>query len=193
MDDALAPDGQAARPQNACTPPRNQEQSPKLFHHLQGPPEAQWLLSREGRNFVLTELNTAAAPETAVERVQSRGALANEQCQPLLGLLDDLGKSRSEVYFSLLTSAADVLKQRIPTLPQGVLLKLLEATYPSAPVCPMLACCQSPLTVMQTLTVWQSSFPFVSIEHLQEVPLLVLSCLKPVPAAFLKAVRAAST
>lgn len=82
------------------------------------------------------------------------------ECAPLLGLLDDLGHSRSEVYQLMLSSALDILRRRIPHLSDPALNRLLEA-----------------------------SFAFVGTEDLQEVPLEVLRTMKEVPTAFLKQVR----
>lgn len=91
--------------------------------------------------------------------MQTEGALGIPECAPLLGLLDDLGHSRSEIYQLMLSSSLEILKRRIPHLSDDALVRLLEA-----------------------------SFAYVRIEDLQEVPLEVLKNLKEVPPAFLKQV-----
>ena len=98
---------------------------------MSAPPARKWLLGGEGANFVQDVLTKATDPVEAVAKVQTACALTHGGCAPLLELLDTLGCARSDAYgVSLLAARAELL-QRIPTLPQDALLRLLEARAPS--------------------------------------------------------------
>ena len=105
------------------------------------------LLGAHGREFVAHALSTHG-PAEGIEAVQQRGALRDPDCEPLLGLLEFMGSSRAEarragcvrragarveltagarqVYHAMLGAALGMLRDRIPRMSQGTLLKLLE-------------------------------------------------------------------
>ena len=122
----------------------------------ESPSNAELLLGDAGKNFVQTKLQTVG-PAEAIAEIQSRGAIQDGRCRPLLGLLDHLGVSRAEAHREVMKRAIDALLKRIPSLPQDTLLRLLEET-----------------------------FFYVGIAELRAVPLAVLQRLHPVPKNFLQ-------
>ena len=114
------------------------------------------LIGNVGQEFVQTVLSTND-PATALTDIQTRAALSDPRCRPLLGLLDQLGLGRAESHRYIVEQALEVLLSRIPSLPPERLLGLLEET-----------------------------FPYITIPDLRAVPLAVLDRLRPVPATFLK-------
>lgn len=63
------------------------------------------LLGARGGQFVAHALSTHG-PAEAIEQVQQRGALRDPECEPLLGLLDQIGQSRAEARPSLVAPVA---------------------------------------------------------------------------------------
>ena len=120
------------------------------------PSNSELLLGDNGKEFVQSHLQEHS-PIQAISEIQSRGALQDKRCRPLLGLLDQLGVSRAEAHQEIVRRAIDALLERIPSLSQDMLLRLLEETF----FC-------------------------VGITELRAVPLAVLQRLHAVPATFLK-------
>uniref|UniRef100_A0A1D1ZVX3 Negative elongation factor B n=1 Tax=Auxenochlorella protothecoides TaxID=3075 RepID=A0A1D1ZVX3_AUXPR len=118
------------------------------------------LVGQAGQEFVQNTLSTHD-PLEAIAEIQRRGGLPDPRCAPLLGLLDQLGVSRSEACRHVLQSAMRDLLARVESMGPDALLGLLEL-----------------------------SFPFVGLAELRAVPLAVLDRLHPVPASFLKQLTA---
>lgn len=118
------------------------------------------LLGVRGQEYVQARLSTAD-PTSAIKDIQTHGALKDERCVPLLGLLDQLGLPRSESHGKVLASAIDALLQRVSNGTPDKLLRLLEL-----------------------------SFPYCGIPIVSAVPFAVLQRLRPVPATYLKQLAA---
>jgi len=133
------------------------------------------LIGQVGQDFVQLCLSTQN-PTSAVTEIQTKGALKDDdgdqhKCAPLLGLLDQLGLSRSESHKYVLQSATDqlmsyILKDDDDNSNSGdhhdKLQRLLEA-----------------------------SFPFVGIPILRAIPFAVLDKLHPnVPKPFIRQLAA---
>lgn len=121
-----------------------------------GAPAAPVLVGNVGQEYVQSTLTTMD-PLSAIQDIQARGALQDPRCQPLVGLLDQLGLTRAEAHRHVLQAATRELLARIESMQSDRLLQLLEA-----------------------------SFPYIGIADLRAIPLAVLSRLQPVPASFLK-------
>lgn len=119
-------------------------------------PVAAPLIGNLGQEYVQTTLSTND-PVTAIADIQTRGAIKDPRCQPLIGLLDQLGLSRSESHQFVVQRAVETLLAKIPKIPPERLRHLLDET-----------------------------FPYIGIRELKAIPLAILDCLRPVPATFLK-------
>ena len=117
------------------------------------------LVGGEGGDFIAQTLARASDVAGAMERVRALGALSDKDAEPVLGLLSALGVRRGEAYREMLARATSELLRRVPKLPQGTLLSLLDA-----------------------------SFPYIGIEELKAVPLTVIAHMSPVPSSYLKQV-----
>ena len=117
------------------------------------------LVGGEGQDYIAATLSRADDVAAAMERVRKHGALLDADTEPVLGLLSALGVKRGEAYREMLERAVAELTRRAPTLPQGTLLSLLDA-----------------------------SFPYIGIEELKAVPLTVFAHMTPVPSSYLKQV-----
>ncbi len=117
------------------------------------------LVGGEGQDYIAATLSRADDVAAAMERVRKHGALLDADTEPALGLLSALGVKRGEAYREMLERAVAELTRRAPTLPQGTLLSLLDA-----------------------------SFPYIGIEELKAVPLTVFAHMTPVPSSYLKQV-----
>jgi hypothetical protein len=115
------------------------------------------LVGGEGGDFIASALSSASDVAGAIDHVRALGALLDSDCDPLLGLLGSLGVGRAQAYEEMLSRALAEVTRRVPTLPQGTLLSLLDA-----------------------------SFPYIGIEELKVVPLTVFAHMIPVPSSYLK-------
>jgi negative elongation factor B len=106
---------------------------------------------------LLRHVLTTYGIDDAFEQIQQRGGLSDASCEPLLGLLEHLGQGRAEVYGEMLQTSLSELRGRLDRLSQPALLKLLN-----------------------------SSFKYVGIEELRELPLAALGRLHTVPVDFLQ-------
>jgi hypothetical protein len=115
------------------------------------------LVGSLGQEYVQAALSTGEVIDSIAD-IQARGALPDAAAPPLLALLDALGLSRAEAHRAATAAAVAELLERVPRLPPGRQLALLEAT-----------------------------FPFLGISDLRAVPLALLDALHPaVPAAFMR-------
>lgn len=114
------------------------------------------LVGHVGQEFIQNML-TGGNPTEAVAVIQQKGTFANPRCQPLLGLLDQLGLQRRESHKHVVDKALDAILKKIPLLSSDKLVGLLEET-----------------------------FPFIGIHQLRAVPLAVLDRLYPIPVNFVK-------
>lgn len=114
------------------------------------------LVGHVGQEFVQNKL-TSGNPKEAVTVIQQKGSFDNPRCQPLLGLLDQLGLERRESHKYVVDMTLDAILKKIPGLSSDKLVGLLEET-----------------------------FPFISIHQLRAVPLAVLDRLYPIPVNFVK-------
>lgn len=114
------------------------------------------LVGHVGQEFIQNKLTTGN-PTEAVAVIQQKGTFNNPRCQPLLGLLDQLGLERRESHEYVVRMALDSILKKIPNLSSDKLVGLLEET-----------------------------FPFISIHQLRAVPLAVLDRLYPIPVNFVK-------
>ena len=114
------------------------------------------LVGNVGQEFVQNTLS-GNDPRKAVELIQQKGSFRDSRCQPLLGLLDQLGLERAESHKYVVKKASAALLEKIPKLSSDTLLSLLEET-----------------------------FPFIGIVELRAVPLAVLERLYPIPPNFVK-------
>ena len=119
------------------------------------------LVGGDGGDFIAHTLSNANDVNAAIGRVQKLGAFRcnDDTAECVLGLLSALGVRRGEAYAETLRRAVDELVKRTPTLAQGSLWSLLDA-----------------------------SFPYIGIEELKIVPLTVFKHMSPVPSSYLKQV-----
>jgi hypothetical protein len=113
------------------------------------------LVGQVGQDFIQNTL--LGNPVESVAVIQQKCTFDNPRCQPLLGLLDQLGLERRESHKYVVQMALDAILEKIPSLSSDKLIGLLEET-----------------------------FPFISIHQLQAVPLAVLDRLYPIPVNFVK-------
>jgi len=114
------------------------------------------LVGNVGQDFVQNTLTTRG-PKEAIDLIQLKGTFKNPRCQPVLGLLDQLGLDRRESHEYVVKMALNALLEKIPKLSSDKLVSLLEET-----------------------------FPFIGITELRAVPLAVLDRLYPIPVNFVK-------
>lgn len=113
------------------------------------------LVGTVGQDFIQSML--AKNPKDAIDAIQHKASFRNPRCQPLLGLLDQLGLERRESHQYVVKMAMADLLEKIPHLSPDKMVGLLEET-----------------------------FPFIGIPELRAVPLAVLDKLYPIPVNFVK-------
>ena len=119
------------------------------------------LVGGVGCDYVSRVLSTFA-PQEAVMDIQDKTKVRDARYNPVSGLLQQMGKTRTEVNKSLLSSFTHVLLKRIHSIKEEeALLELLEV-----------------------------SFIYIRIPEMKTIPIAVLERLKAVPNTFLKQLSA---
>lgn len=122
------------------------------------------LVGGVGSDFVSRALSTFA-PQEAVHDIQQKTRVTDERCEPVFGLLRQVGRSRAEVNRSLLASLTQLLLRRVkqldPSRQEEAALDLLE-----------------------------KSFIYIRIPEVRCIPIAVLEHLRAIPNNFLKQLSA---
>jgi hypothetical protein len=138
-----------------------QDQNNNKQKRSKGDSQGVALVGGVGFDYVSRVLSTTA-PQEAVRQIQQKTGVFDERYSPVFGLLQHMGKQKSEVNKNLLSSIIQVLLRNIKHLSQEEnLLDLLEA-----------------------------SFIYIRIPELRSVPIAVLERLKSIPNNFLKQLSA---
>jgi hypothetical protein len=113
------------------------------------------LIGAAGVEYVANALATRGPP--AIAEIQERCGLRPPLCKPVIGMLDQLGISRTDAHQYVLHRAMKELLDRIPGMATEQLEGLLEA-----------------------------SFPYLGIEELRSIPIRVMERIQLVPPNYLK-------